>query len=166
MLKFNPSDKWYIKYAERDEKYDEVSAGRHLFPFQPSFQKEENVNNDLEIFKISFHILMRKLRISKEISMENLANQIDLDLIELYRIENEIEYKPSPRTIMQLAKYYDIPYKVLAEIAGAVKNPDKELAENMVKYVAKSCSYEKLTNEEKEQLSAIINVLRNYGKKS
>lgn len=157
-----PKEEWYEKYSKLEE---EVSAGSFFLN-----TNKNDVTNKIapmiedkeKVIRVSFGILMHKLRLSKNLKLEQLANKVDVELAELFNIENESEYKPSLRTINQLAKYYDLPYKILAQIAGVVKNPDKNLANDMIRYAANSSSFEKLTKEEKIQLNDIIKVIKEH----
>ncbi|MDP4194850.1 MAG: helix-turn-helix transcriptional regulator [Bacteroidota bacterium] len=164
MFKLNPSIRWYDKYVKGDEKPEDISAGAFFIPVR---FLEDNVDEDVEqevkILKYSFSILMNKLRISKNLSLEQLSQKIEVDFMELFQIEKDPLFKPHLRTIWQLAEFYKIPYKALAQVAGAI-NTNEKLKEDLVKYAAKSSSFEKLTKEEKKQLDEIVKIIKEFGK--
>lgn len=168
MFKLRATDRWYKESALKEADF-EISAGPEIFPFSlPSNRGGGNVGGatledpHAESMKVGFRIFMRKLRLSAGLSLPELAKKIDVDLDQLLLIEQKVGYKPYPRTLSQLAKFYDVPLQALMQMAGSTKKIDKQIEENVVRFAAESESFEKLTDDERKALNTLVKVLRDF----
>jgi transcriptional regulator with XRE-family HTH domain len=171
MFKFQATDNWY-KMAAIEEADYEISAGPEIFPFTTQKSDDGNSgggsaidNQQIASLQVGFRIFMRKLRMSAGLTLPILAEKADIELEQLLLIEQQVGYKPYPRTLNQLAKFYDLPLSVLMQMVGSTKKIDRNIEENVVRFAAESESFEKLTNEEKKTLNQLVKVLRDYSKK-
>jgi len=164
MYKLKPSDEWYLKAAEEEDNFLDDSIGCTVLPVN-SILFSVSTDTIIESFllKHSFSVLLHKLRIRDRLTISQLAKKLDVDPLELTNIEASAEYKPALRTLMQISKYYGLPYQVLATMVGVMKAVDKELESNLVRYAANSDKFEFLSAEEKNQLNEIIKLIRKYG---
>ena len=109
-----------------------------------------------------FSRFMHKLRINAGLSIAKLASKIDVEQEQLLFIEQKIGYKAPPRTLSNLAKYYNLPLQGLLQMSGVIRNVDKRLEESVVRFAAESDSFEKLTREEKKLLNSLIKIINEH----
>lgn len=100
--------------------------------------------------------LMRRQR---KLSLEQLADDADVDVGELMSIEMDAHHLPDPRTIYQLANLFGVSPKKLMALSGLTKPKDISYVEEAVRYAARSESIEDLSAEEHAALDGLILVL-------
>ncbi len=110
--------------------------------------------------RYAFHVLMREMRRVKKLTIPTLADQLNVDPIELLAIERDPGYKPTPRTLHQLATFYKLPVRPLLEMAGAIEAKSTRLREEASRFAAQSESFENLTKEEKRMIDRFVSFLR------
>ena len=118
----------------------------------------ENFEN--ETMTYAFQDLVRGLRKKTGMKLDEFARQSGIDREEILRMERNGCYRPSPLALRKLSKFYAIPQKRLAVLAGAVKNVPRELEQEVSKFAAKSESFAKLTPEEQQTLDEFVRFLR------
>jgi DNA-binding XRE family transcriptional regulator len=52
------------------------------------------------------------------LTLEKLAEEADVDVVELVAIEDDSHHKPEVRTVYQLANYFRLPRANLLQVAG------------------------------------------------
>jgi transcriptional regulator with XRE-family HTH domain len=109
--------------------------------------------------QIAFSRFVQLMRRKKKLSVEELAEEADLDLGELVSIEENMHRDPEPRTVYQLAKTFGVPIKKLSQLAGLVVARDPGFSQEALRFAARSEPIEKLTPEENAALESFIAVL-------
>ena len=170
MFKIKATDKWYREMAKIEADHD-ISAGgmtseEELSPAkaktgqaivrQVKPRKEDTLRTERRW--VGYSRFMHMLRIQKRLTIDQLARRIDVDSEQLLFIESKIGYKAPPRTLRNLANFYELPMKGFLQLAGVLA-PDKRLEEDMVKFAAESDSFETLSAEEKRLLNNIIKLI-------
>jgi len=155
-MKINVTKAWCEKMAHR-EAYAEISAG--LLAIDPIFETESvsEASGDKTRFVLQRFIELG--RRDKKLSVEQLAEQADIEISELISIESDIHHLPEPRTLYQLAQTFDVSQTKLMELSGLTKPKDVNYLEEAVRYAARSESIEKLNPEEQAALDGLISVL-------
>lgn len=97
----------------------------------------------------------RRLRIS----VEQLADQANIDLRELLAIEYASDVTPEPRTIFQLATILRVKPEPLMELAGLVVRKNTALTESAVRFAARSEPMQELSADEEAALNWFVNEL-------
>jgi transcriptional regulator with XRE-family HTH domain len=115
---------------------------------------------EVSVFRLAFQVLFEKLRKSRGLSLDALAEETGLDRNELLAIERSGGYRPSPRCLDRLARFYDIPHRRLAYLAGALQDVPQEFAESASRFAAQSDSFGKLTSEEQAALDEFVKALK------
>ena len=157
MIKFSASKQWYHQIASIEAEVEEISAGA-TFLIKKDIQ-EETLNLNKIRLKEGFSALLRMLRLKAGLSFEKLSKKIDTNIQELILLEKQAGYQANPRTLTALAKLYKIPPKNFLQIGGVLQNTDQKLDEEVIKFAAKSESFDKLTKEEKILLQKMIKTL-------
>jgi transcriptional regulator with XRE-family HTH domain len=115
---------------------------------------------EVETIRFVFREVIRRLRKSRGFTQEEFAKKLDLDKDEVFAMEHNSDYKPDPLTLFKLSKFYGIPQRKLAELAGAVARVPGEMQVQASRFAAQSDSFSKLTPEEKRILDEFVTFLK------
>jgi transcriptional regulator with XRE-family HTH domain len=158
MFKSPPSKGW-LKGAVTVEDQFDISAGVEI-QIGELIGVEPQKASAMTRLQMAFSILMHKLRIEQKLTLEQLADEIEVDCDHLLKIEKSVGFKPPPRTLQRLAVFYKLPVGALVQMAGAVTKIDPLLARNAVQFAAKSESFEHLNRDEKKLLDEFVKLVR------
>ena len=120
-----------------------------------SFRHHISNSSDMKA-QHNFSKLINLLRREKSLSVGDLSEKAGIDEEEIVHIERDEGYQPEPRTVYQLANYFDLEKKSLQELSGNVRVKAEGVCEEAIKYAAKSASVEKLSIEEHAALEKFI----------
>ncbi len=155
-----PTRDWLMKVVEMEADCD-ISAG----PVMPVVEVDCPASAALvevkrEKVHTAFSTLMRQLRLEKNLTVEELAQRIEVEPEQLHRIERHIGFKPPPRTLHRLAEWHRLPVKTVIQMAGGVKSMNRSLEDSVLCFAAKSESFERLNSDEKRLLNDFVQCLR------
>lgn len=105
--------------------------------------------------------LIQMLRKRDNISIDFLAEKAQIDVYELKNIEENVSFQPTPRTIYQLAQYFQLPPKSLVILSGAIRVKSSIQIEAL-RFAASSNNISSLTSEEKELLNRFVKFLSKH----
>jgi transcriptional regulator with XRE-family HTH domain len=117
-------------------------------------------NQELETVRFAFREVIRGLRKEKELTVDQLAKKIEFPAEELAELERSSTYRPTPLALHKLSKFFEIPQRTLAALAGAIADIPLAFRQQASSFAAKSESFSKLTNEEKKILDEFVRFLR------
>jgi transcriptional regulator with XRE-family HTH domain len=103
--------------------------------------------------------LLRRLRQRDGLSVSDLAARARVGEQELRDIEEDLRYMPRPRTLHQLAGYFNVPIRQLMQMSGAIRTIDRVLYDAAVQFAAHSENVSRLTDEERQALNAFVKIL-------
>lgn len=109
--------------------------------------------------RIAFGRFINMMRRRRGLTIEALADCARVDVSELLVIEEDVHYVPGPRTVYQLARMFEVPQARLMQLAGLTAANDAGLAEEAVRFAARSEAVHKLSPEESAALAAFVAVL-------
>ncbi len=155
-MKINVTKAWCEKMARR-EAYAEVGAG--LLAIDPTFEIESVSETSSDETRFVLQRFIELGRRGMGLSVEQLAEQADIEIAELISIESDIHHLPEPRTLYQLAQVFEVSQVKLMELSGLTNPKDVNYLEEAVRYAARSESIEKLNPEEQAALDGLISVL-------
>ena len=171
-MKIERTKEWWLDRARREA---DAAVGAGLLALDPIVSVDEqrrsgraaggtstaahSSGSAIDETRIAFSRFVELSRRERGLSVEKLAEQADLDVGELVNIEEDLDYRPDPRTVFQLARTFSVPQKALMQLAGLVVANDDHLRQEAVRFAARSESVEKLTREEKAALNAFVAVL-------
>lgn len=154
-MRFNISRQWCVNMASQ-ENGGEIGVGP--LAVDPFFADEGHTAEATEP-NIAFGRFVCLMRRKRQLTIEALAQQADLDALELVEIEEDAKHRPEVRTVYQLANYFDIPRPKLMQIAGLTAPKDNCLFQEAVRFAARSETVEALTAQESAALEAFVAVL-------
>lgn len=117
-------------------------------------------NRESQTMNYAFRELLRGLRKEKGLKVEEVAERSGIEREEVLRMERNECYRPTPLALHKLSKFYGIPQRRLAVLAGAVRDVPADLEREVSRFAAQSESFAKLTPEEQRTLDEFVNFLR------
>lgn len=145
---------WCIRMAEL-EADEEIGVG--LVAVDPVFDGESLGQSEEPA--VAFGRFVSLMRRNRGLSVERLADEADVDVVELLSIEEVAQYKPEVRTVYQLANFFALPRATLLQVAGLTLPKDSRIIEESVRFAARSEPVEALTTEERSALETFVSVL-------
>jgi transcriptional regulator with XRE-family HTH domain len=113
-----------------------------------------------DVIRFVFREVVRSLRRKKNLTVDELAEKLELDREEIVAMERQEHYQPKPLVLYKLSHFHGIPQRQLAALAGAVSEVPPALREHASRFAAQSESFAKLTTEEKRTLDEFVKFLK------
>jgi transcriptional regulator with XRE-family HTH domain len=157
-MKFNRDRNWLVKRAAQEDQHF-ISVGGLISRIDPEWQADVSSMPIVETTKTAFIRLLQLARRERRLSLEQLAQKADIDLGELVKIEADESFKPTPRTIHQLAEFLKLPAKKLMVLAGLLQVKDFGLQQASVRFAARSEPVEDVSPEEHAALEEYVKFL-------
>ncbi len=111
----------------------------------------------------AFRLFVQLLRRNHKLTVDELARRADIDRAEIVAMERNIGYRPSPRTLFKLSRFYRIPESRFLVLSGAVKEVPQNFRDQASRFAAQSDSFATLTSDEKIALDEFMKFLRTEG---
>lgn len=119
-------------------------------------EDESSTNERKQELHHAFGLFVRHWRLREKLTVEALANKAQVKADHIESIECDITFRTPPRTIYNLARVFSISPQKLMVIAGSADNYDDPIAEEALKFAAKSDGVSSLNREEQKLLSEFI----------
>lgn len=132
------------------EEHDRMRAGTE----QP-VQQTEDVVLGLHVFGS----LVQMLRRERRLSVEQLADKASVDAVEIVAIERDPRFVPKPRTVHQLASFFQLPDRALAKLSNITTVHSSQLKDAAIRFAANSESVMELNREERQALADFVKFL-------
>jgi len=153
-MKMNTDKDWILAKAEQEDGCF-ISAGGLVSALEQSEQQASNVVPLRQAF-VRFVQLARRER---RLSVDQFAEKVDVDLVELLKIETEEQYQPAIRTVHKIAGFLSVSEQRLMALAGLLQVKDVQFQNAALKFAARSAPVEKLSTEEHSDLEEIVKFL-------
>jgi transcriptional regulator with XRE-family HTH domain len=159
-MKLAITREWFESKANL-EGDDEITAGvlaRDL-SLEPSADMRSAQATD-DAAGVAFKSLVGLMRRKRGLTMEKLAQEAEIDLEQVVRIENDVHFQPEVRTVYQLARTFNLPNKALLQLSGNTTARSSAMHEQALRFAARSgSSVQGLTKEEKRALEEFVSFL-------
>jgi HTH-type transcriptional regulator, competence development regulator len=149
-MKLTLTKDWFVRRAALEADID-VAAG--LSARNPSLDEAQSGPSEA---RLAFGPLVQLMRRKNLMSMEKLAEEARVDLVEIVGIERDPGFRPEPRTVHQIAKVLNLPAKSLLQLSGNTVVRDDHFREEAVRFAARSGSVERLSPEERRALEEYV----------
>jgi transcriptional regulator with XRE-family HTH domain len=146
-----PRPEWLRQMAEFEDSCRSISVGgmaADLGMLPPIPDESHRV----------FGRLIEFARRARGVSIEQLAQQADVDLAEIVDIERSSDAIPQLRTVFQLARALELPAGRLVEVAG-LATPRPEISDAALRFAARSEPTATLTAAERDAFEEFVKVL-------
>jgi HTH-type transcriptional regulator, competence development regulator len=154
MMRFNTDPEWLKKQAALEDNCF-VSVGGLVLAVEDLQQQAQRVNPA----RAAFVNLLNLTRRENKFTWEQFSQKLDVDLAELIGIENDENYKPTPRTVTKIAQFIHVPAEKLFILSGLARARDIQFEEAALRFAARSQPVEELTTEEHEALKEYVKFL-------
>jgi HTH-type transcriptional regulator, competence development regulator len=154
MKAMNTDPGWLKRMAEREDG-DFVSVGGWV----QALEAVETPAGAFRPTRSAFTRLLQLARRERNLTVEEFAEQANIDLEELVSIEHDENYTPTPRTVYQLAQFLELPERKLLALAGLLVAKDPGFNDAAVRFAARSEPVQKLTQEEHKALEEFVSFL-------
>ena len=157
-MKIDISKEWCMRMAQF-EGDAEIGAGR--LAIDPVFdgQRVPAEVSEEEGPNVAFGRFVNLMRRQRRMSLEQLADDADVDMADLVEIESDPHHRPELRTAYQLANYFKVSRAGLMQVAGLAAPKDARLFDEGVRFAARSGPIAELTPEEGTALESFVAVL-------
>lgn len=122
-------------------------------------QAEEQERVETEALHEGLSALIQLLRRKERMSEEDLAKKARVDVTEIRRIEVNLSYTPSPRTIYQLEQVFRLPSRTLVLLSGVKKRTRPDFTNEVMRFAANAKTMGKLNPAEMKLLNEFVNFL-------
>ncbi len=160
-MSFDITKNWCRNAGKREDGLD-VAAG--LIAADPMFGGEEHADDSPEASRLALGRFINLMRRSYGLSIEDLAHKADVEIADLFSLENHASHSPDARTLYQLSEVFGVSQKKLMGLSGLTYANDDHYVEEAVRYAAKSASVDALTPEEQAILNGFVAVLSENSK--
>ncbi|NTG23285.1 helix-turn-helix transcriptional regulator [Agrobacterium rhizogenes] len=155
-MKLDITREWFERRAKLEGDL-EISAGRLARdPAPEQTQLENPIDETADSMRMAFGSLVETMRRQKGLSIEKLAERVDLEVSDVMRIERDAHFRPEPRVVYRIAEAFNLPGKALQQLSGNTV-PRPGLQEHALRFAARSGdSPLKLSREEQRALAEFI----------
>jgi transcriptional regulator with XRE-family HTH domain len=122
----------------------------------------ESYDNDT--MNYAFRELLRGLRKKSGLKIDEFARSSGIEQEEVLKMERNGCYRPTPLALHKLSKFYGIPQRRLAVLAGTVRDVPPDLKQEVSRFAAQSEYFCRFTPEEQETLDEFVKFLREENK--
>lgn len=112
-----------------------------------------------QILREGLGVLLGLLRRREGLTQDALATAARVEVDEIRRIESDASFIPSPRTIYQLEKAFDLPSRALVKLSGLSKRTRPTFTAGVLKFAANAKAMGTLTPDEKHLLNDFVKFL-------
>jgi len=155
-MKIDFTKEWCVQMAQL-EGGAEIGVG--FSAVDPVFDGELMEQRVHDEPKVAFGRFVRLMRRSRGLSIEKLAVDADIEMVELVGIEDDAHYTPDVRTVYQLSTFFNVPRANLLQIAGLAAPKNNRIYEESVRFAARSETVTALSPEERSALETFVAVL-------
>jgi transcriptional regulator with XRE-family HTH domain len=106
-----------------------------------------------------FSKLVELKRRDAGLSREALAEQANIEVVELFQIETNLDEAPEPRVVSRLAKALQLPAGKMMQLVGHLNVVDGNVSLAAQRFAASSGSMQALSADERKALSEFVDAL-------
>lgn len=155
-MKLAITREWFERRAKLEGDMEVAAGALARDPTPDQSDLESEVIEAADPMRMAFGSLVESMRRRRGLSVEKLAERINLDVGDVMRIERDAHFRPEPRVVFRLAETFALPHKALQQLSGnTVARPG--LQEHALRFAARSGeSPQKLSREEQRALEEFI----------
>ena len=139
-MKLELDKSWYEKRIAQEGDL-EITAGVPLEERGGTEGSAEQLAQPTKDEVLGLHVfgsLVQMLRRDRRLSVEQLALKARVDTAEIVSIERDPRFVPKPRTVHQLASYFQLPDRALAKLSNITTVQNSRLKDAAVRFAANS----------------------------
>jgi transcriptional regulator with XRE-family HTH domain len=154
-----PKD-WYARHIALEGDV-EIGAG-----IPPQYQAQIAVAASIKPVdtRIAFGTFVELWRRNRGWDAVKLAEAAGVDTEEILEIEHSPQSEPEPNAVYRLAGVFNMPAKILMELAGLIESRTPHLRQAAVRFAARSESVAELNPHEREAFEAFVSAIAETAK--
>ncbi len=156
-MKLNLNREWFEAHANCEDDLDIGAGTPHLFLAVPQNSQVLEVDTAHDL---PFGRLVLLLRTNASLTLAELANALNVAMVDLQAIEDNPEKLPKARHVYEIADYFQLPRKPLMAKAGLIEKRMAPLTDEHYLFAASSKSLSALTADERLALEHYVAALR------
>ena len=158
-MKFTVDESSAEKMAALEEGCSVTAGTLNLETFDRKV-KESRANQERRDAHLGiFGKLVELKRRDAGLSREALAERANIEVVELFQIETNLEEVPEPRIVSRLSRALDLPAGKMMQLVGHLSVLDGSVSLAAQRFAASSGSMEALTDDEKRALNDFVQAL-------
>lgn len=158
-MKLNLTKEWYERAGTSENDLNVTAGVYSLDPLIAETSQYKQAMARKESSPHPFAKLINLQRRANQLTMEALAEQADIDLVELYNIEHAEEFHPEPRTVFRLSETLKLPPDKMFQLSGLTVTTNSRFREEAIRFAARSEPVDSLSQEEHEALCEFVKYL-------
>lgn len=107
----------------------------------------------------AFGTLIEFMRRDRRLSVEQLASGARVEVAEIVKIEFDPKYIPHPRSVHQLARFFDLPQRALLKLSNVKTVHNLQLRDAAYRFAANSSKIAELSSEERVAMTEFVQFL-------
>lgn len=159
-MKLNLNREWYENRISMEDDID-VTAGTYsdeACDINPPLQAMGHSEEDFaESF--AFSTLIQLSRKERGLSVQELARDANISVAEVISIERNHDYRPKPRTIFQLSKFFGIAHNSLMKLANMTQVNDEVFLNETIRFAANAADFVNLGEHERQIIHEYVHFL-------
>jgi|694.fasta_scaffold94929_4 hypothetical protein len=108
---------------------------------------------------LAFGTLIEFKRRDQRLSVEQLASAARVDVAEIVKIEQDPKYVPHPRSVHQLAMFFNLPQRALLKLSNVTTVHNNQLRNAAYRFAANSSKIAELSREERVAMTEFVEFL-------
>ncbi|MGD9657028.1 MAG: helix-turn-helix transcriptional regulator [Methylocystis sp.] len=155
-MKLEMTREWFERRAKLEGDLEVAAGTLARDPTPEQADSEPAVVEAADPMRMAFGSLVETMRRRRGLTVEKLAECINMDASDVMRIERDAHFRPEPRAVYRLAETFDLPHKALQQLSGnTVARPG--LQDQALRFAARSGeSPQKLSQDEQRALEEFI----------
>ena len=147
---------WSMRMARKELGHDVSAGGFGIEDTPRPIDTSAAASPVLIESRVAFAKFVELMRRKRGMTIEQLADSCGIEVSDVVSIEDEMLHGIGPRTVYQIAQCFDVSDTKLMQLAGLTQIQDSSLAEQSLRFAARSNSMASLTKEEREALDQFV----------
>jgi len=161
-MKLQLSKGWFENRIQPNEDFEVgagVPAGTPECTDKTSGSDQEQPTDEEFAETLAFGTLIEFMRRDRRLSVEQLASAARVEVAELVKIEFDPKYVPHPRSVHQLARFFDLPQRALLKLSNVTTVHNIQLRDAAYRFAANSSKIAELSREERVAMTEFVEFL-------
>lgn len=161
-MKLQLNKDWFEHRIQPNESYEVgagVPSGTSDRSSRTNGSGQEQVIDEEFAESRAFGTLIEFMRRDQRLTVEQLASAARVDVTEIVKIELDPKYVPYPRSVHQLALFFNLPQRALLKLANVTTVHNNQLRNAAYRFAVKSSTIAELSGEERVAMTQFVEFL-------
>lgn len=161
-MKLQLSKEWFENRIQPEEDFEVgagVPTGTSECTDTTSASDQEQATDEEFAETLAFGTLIEFMRRDRRLSVEQLASAARVEVAEIVKIEFDPKYVPHPRSVHQLAMFFELPQRALLKLSNVTTVHNIQLRDAAYRFAANSSKIAELSHEERVAMTEFVEFL-------